>query len=106
MSTATDQQSDKKTAEVNTGSSIRRRDVSVSDELENSSLHPLLKKIYANRGVTTLKQIDYSLKELLDFSLLKDIDIAADIVSQAIIEAKRIVIVGDFDADGATSCAV
>jgi len=114
MSTATNHLSKNKTAKTHVdsvvdsmaGSSIVRRDAVVSDELENSDLHPLLKKIYANRGVTKLKQVEYSLKDLLDFSLLKDIDIAADIVSQAIIENKRIVVVGDFDADGATSCAV
>ena len=97
----------KKIADVPTGcSAIVRRHADISDELKNSDLHPLLKKVYANRGVTTLKQLDYSLKELLDFSLLKDIDVAADIISQAIIDKKRIVVVGDFDADGATSCAV
>lgn len=87
-------------------SSIVRRDADISGELEASDLHPMLKKIYANRGVTSLKQVDYSLAGLLDFSLLKDIDIAAEIVSGAVIESKRIVVVGDFDADGATSCAV
>jgi len=49
-------------------SSIKRRDTPVSEELKNSNLHPLLKKIYANRGVTKLKQVDYSLKKLIDFS--------------------------------------
>ncbi len=87
-------------------SSIVRRNSAVSDELQNSSLHPLLKKIYANRGVSNLKQIDYSLKNLLDYSLLKDINLAAEIVSEAILQQKRILIVGDFDADGATSCAL
>ena len=66
----------------------------------------MLKKIYANRGVTRLKQIDYSLKDLLDYSLLKDINLAAEIVSETIIQQKRILVVGDFDADGATSCAL
>ncbi len=86
--------------------SIVRREFDISDELKNSDLHPLLKKVYANRGVTKLKQIDYSLKDLLDYSLLKDIDLAADIVSDFIIQQKRIIVVGDFDADGATSCAL
>lgn len=86
--------------------SIARRESVISEEIQNSELHPLLKKVYANRGVTTLKQVSYSLKNLLDFSLLKDIDVAADIVSQAVVNDKRIVIVGDFDADGATACAV
>jgi len=102
MSNVTDNQAVK----TRVGSSIKRRNTPVSEELKNSELHPLLKKIYANRGVTKLKQVDYSLKKLIDFSLLKDIDLAAEIVSQAIIENKRIMVVGDFDADGATSCAV
>ncbi len=87
-------------------SSIVRRNADISEEVNKSDLHPLLKKIYANRGVTTLKQVEYSLKDLIDFSLLKGIDIAAEIVSQAIMNNKRVVVVGDFDADGATSCAV
>ena len=87
-------------------SSIVRRNSTISEELQNSDLHPLLKKIYANRGVTKLKQIKYSLNDLLDYSLLKDIDVASQIIADAIIQQKRILIIGDFDADGATSCAV
>ncbi len=85
---------------------IVRREKNISEELQNSRLHPLLKKIYANRGVTRLKQVSYSLNELLDYSLLKDITLAADIVSEAVINAQKILVVGDFDADGATSCAL
>lgn len=92
--------------DIKQSSSIARRDEVVSDEIKNSDLHPLLKKVYANRGVTKLKQVSHKLQDLIDFSLLKDIEIAADIVSQAVINSKRIVIIGDFDADGATACAV
>jgi len=87
-------------------STIIRRNVEISDELQNSDLHPLLKKIYANRGITRLNQVNYNLKNLVDFALLKDIDIASEIVAQAIVQQKRILIIGDFDVDGATSCAV
>ena len=87
-------------------SSIVRRNAEVSDELQASQLHPLLKKIYANRGITRLEQINYSLKSLLDYSSLKSIDLASEIVSKAIMQQKKIVIIGDFDADGATSCAL
>ena len=87
-------------------SSIVRRNLTISEELQDSDLHPLLKKVYANRGVTKLKQIQYSLNDLLDYSLLKDIDVASQIIADAIIQQKRILIIGDFDADGATSCAV
>ena len=87
-------------------SSIVRRDAAVSDELQASNLHPLLKKIYANRGITQLKQVNYQLKDLLDYSLLKSIDLASEIVSKAIMQQKSILVIGDFDADGATSCAL
>jgi len=86
--------------------SIIRRNEDVSEELQNSDLHPLLKKIYSNRGITKLKQVQYSLTGLIDYSLLKDIDIASGIVADAIVQQKNILVVGDFDADGATSCAV
>ena len=87
-------------------SSIIRRDETISPELETSDLHPLLKKIYANRGVDKLEQVDYSLARLIDFSLLKDIDIASAVVADIIEKGGKMIIVGDFDADGATSCAV
>jgi single-stranded-DNA-specific exonuclease len=87
-------------------SAIVRRDALISEELDDSELHPLLKKIYANRGVTELRQVNYKLSELIDYSLLKDIDKASDIVSNAIMQQKKILVIGDFDADGATSCAV
>ena len=106
MSAATDHLPGKAKTTSDNSSSIVRRDTDISAELDASDLHPLLKKIYANRGVTSLNQVDYSLAGLLDFALLKDIDVAAEIVSAAVIENKRIVVVGDFDADGATSCAV
>jgi single-stranded-DNA-specific exonuclease len=106
MSAATDHLPGKAKTMSDNSSSIVRRDADISGELEASDLHPLLKKIYANRGVTSLKQVDYSLAGLLDFSLLKDIDVASEIVSGAVIDNKRIIVIGDFDADGATSCAV
>ena len=91
---------------MTTRSSIIRRDEAISPEIERSDLHPLLKKIYANRGVDKLEQVEYSLSRLLDFSLLKDIDKASAVLSDIIETGGKLVIVGDFDADGATSCAV
>ena len=87
-------------------STIVRRNLPVSDELKSSPLSSILQKVYANRGVTNLDQISYKLSDLTDYALLKDIDVASAIVAQAIIKQKRILVVGDFDADGATSCAV
>ncbi|MBE9568176.1 MAG: single-stranded-DNA-specific exonuclease RecJ [Proteobacteria bacterium] len=87
-------------------STIVRLALAVSEELQHSDLHPLLKKVYANRGITRLQQVKYKLADLLDYSSLKDIGKAANIVADAIVQQQRVLIVGDFDADGATSCAV
>lgn len=85
---------------------IKRRQAALSEDLVASDLHPLLKRIYANRNIQHLEQIDYKLERLLDYRSLKDIELAADIVADAVIKQKKIVVVGDFDADGATSTAL
>ena len=85
---------------------IHRRNHAVPQELEQTALHPLLKRIYANRQISRLAQVDYSLKRLLNFDQLKGIDTAAAIVANAVMADQRILIVGDYDADGATSTAL
>lgn len=108
MSIATEQvtNKNKNSDSASMSSSIVRRDMVVSEELKSSDLHPLLKKVYANRGVSSLQQVSYSLDNLINYALLKDIDLASQIIADAITQQKRILIIGDFDADGATSCAV
>jgi single-stranded-DNA-specific exonuclease len=85
---------------------IHRRNLGISDELEQAALHPVLKRIYANRHVRNLSQVDYSLDRLISFHDLKGIDTAANIVADAIVSDQRLLIVGDYDADGATSTAL
>ncbi|MBT8130253.1 MAG: single-stranded-DNA-specific exonuclease RecJ, partial [Gammaproteobacteria bacterium] len=85
---------------------IHRRNHKIPDALQNASLHPVLKRIYANREVCSLAQIDYSLDRLINYTELKGIDTAASIVADAIIRGEKIMVVGDYDADGATSTAL
>lgn len=85
---------------------IKRINKTVEAALENSALHPVLKKIYSHRGITDPKQVEYALENLLPLDLLKGLDEAIDILKQAVIENQKILVVGDFDADGATSTAV
>ena len=66
---------------------------------------PLVDRILQGRGLTR-NALAYSLNGLADFSSLKDIDIAAQILADAISQNKRILIIGDFDVDGATSTAL
>lgn len=72
--------------------------------LEN--YHPVLQRVYAARGITEMAQLDTRLQALLPFHTLTDIDQAAQRLEQAIRQQQRILIVGDFDADGATSSAL
>ncbi|MDH5473428.1 MAG: single-stranded-DNA-specific exonuclease RecJ [Gammaproteobacteria bacterium] len=86
--------------------SIYRHQSAISEDIAQSNLHPVLKRIYSNRGVSNLNQVDYSLEHLLPLDQLKGLDDAVSILKDAVIQNKKILIVGDFDADGATSTAV
>ena len=68
--------------------------------------HPVLLRIYASRGIVEEAQLDKRLQALLSFNTLTDIDKAATRLEAALREQQRILIVGDFDADGATSSAL
>ncbi len=71
-----------------------------------SHLHPVLQRIYAARDITDPSQLDMGLQALLPFYDLIDIDKACVRLEQALRQQQRILIVGDFDTDGATSTAV
>jgi len=75
-----------------------------STPLDN--VHPILSSIYQARGIQSNADLQYELKGLLPFHRLYDIDKAANIIADAIMQQERILIVGDFDADGATSTAL
>ena len=66
----------------------------------------LINNILTARGVKSSQDIDYNLKTLISYSSINDIDIAAKITAEAIIQQKKIIIIGDYDVDGATSCAL
>lgn len=72
----------------------------------SDNLSPLLQRIYRARGLTSDRQIDYRLQHLAQPGLLKGCPAATDLLTSALRERQRVLIVGDFDADGATSCAL
>ena len=84
---------------------IKRRTHSEEIDLPND-IHPVLRRIYAARDIKTADDLDYSLQRLLPYEDLRNIQEAVAILAEAIKSDKRILIVADFDADGATSCAV
>jgi len=70
------------------------------------SYPPILQRIFAARDMVDAAQLDKRLQALLPFNTLMGIDKACLRLEQALREQQRILIVGDFDADGATSSAL
>ncbi len=85
---------------------IIRRSTSTKKNNLDRVLSPRMQRIYAARGVVDDAQLDYSLSKLHPVTALKGIDRAAQLLAQAVVEQQHIMIVADFDADGATSCTV
>ncbi|AYH44212.1 single-stranded-DNA-specific exonuclease RecJ [Azoarcus sp. DN11] len=74
--------------------------------LIDAGTHPLLARIYAARGIARRDELDYSLKALIPPAALKGAREAAELLADAIEAGARMVIVADYDCDGATACAV
>ncbi len=68
-------------------------------------LPPVVQRVLANRGITDASELEKSAARLLPFQLLKGIDQAVDLLLNVKARGEKIIIVGDFDADGATSTA-
>jgi len=85
---------------------IIRRQAVISESLNSASLPHLLKRIYAARGITDLSEVKYELATLAHFAALKNIDAAVNCLCEALAKEERMLIIGDFDADGATSTAL
>lgn len=68
--------------------------------------NPLLNRLYQARGVASAQELEHSLQQLLRPQQLANIDQAVTLLLQAFHQQSRIVIVGDFDADGATSTSL
>ncbi|WP_241505848.1 single-stranded-DNA-specific exonuclease RecJ [Parahaliea mediterranea] len=69
-------------------------------------LHPLLGRVYRNRGVASAWELELGLAHLLPPAALQGAEAAGALLADAIAARKKLLIVGDFDADGATSTAL
>ena len=70
------------------------------------SLPPLVRRIYSQRPLAALTELELTLSQLIPPARLKGIDAAVGLLEAALKEGERLLIVADFDADGATSCAL
>ncbi|PVZ83031.1 single-stranded-DNA-specific exonuclease RecJ [Serratia sp. S1B] len=84
---------------------LRRRKAVDSSYLP-ASLPPLLRRLYALRGVQGEQELERSVKGMLPWQQLGGIEAAVTLLQQALTQRQRIMVVGDFDADGATSTAL
>ncbi len=85
---------------------IKRRGLPIPPSFARSALSPLLQRVYANRGVESPDHLNLALSELIPPSRLYGASDAAALLADAIEGDARVVVVGDFDADGATSSAL
>lgn len=84
---------------------LRRREVDSTAVLPDA-LPPLLKRLYASRGIRTEQDLERGVKGMLSWQNLHGIKPAVALLYRAFRENLRIIVVGDFDADGATSTAL
>lgn len=85
---------------------IQRRSVSNSAGEQLNHLPPVLQRVFSARQVKSAHDIDYKISNLMPPSGMKGLDEAVALLSQAVRNQSKVLIVGDFDADGATSSAL
>jgi single-stranded-DNA-specific exonuclease len=85
------------------GAKIVRRTATVTF---NGDLIPVLRRVYAARGIGSTDELDLGLGGLLPVSLLDGVEGAVDLLLDARARRRRAIVIGDFDADGATSSAL
>ena len=87
-------------------SRIARREVAPHGLGLGDALHPVLARVYAARAVRCASELEYGLDALHGAQALSGIEAAVDLLRDALAADRRIVVVADFDADGATGAAV
>ncbi len=86
---------------------VRRAfDAGVAQRLAAEGIAPPLARALAARGVTSLRELELTARELIDPGQLTQVEAAARVLADAINRGKRLLIVADYDCDGATACAV
>ncbi len=84
---------------------VKRRAANTTLQLPDS-LHPLLKRVYSQRNIKAAEELELGLGNLLSPEQFKGMNEATQLLFEALENQNRVLIVADFDADGATSCVV
>lgn len=86
---------------------VRRR--ALAEDAEDQlppDLHPALRRVLLGRGITSPERLDLALGRMAPPGALSGLDTAARLLAEAVMQDRRILVVGDFDADGATGTAL
>ena len=84
---------------------VKRRAANITLNLPDS-MHPLLRRVYSQRNIKDVEELELGLEKLIPPEQFKGIDEAVQLLMDALQRQQRVLIVADFDADGATSCVV
>ena len=82
---------------------VKRRAANTKLNLPDS-MHPLLKRVYSQRNINDVEELELGLEKLIPPEQFKGINEAVQLLIDALRRQQRVLIVADFDADGATSC--
>jgi len=77
-----------------------------TEALIDQGLHPVMARLYAARGVRHTDEIETGLARLIPPTMLKGIEEAALLLADALEAESRLLVIADYDCDGATACAV
>jgi single-stranded-DNA-specific exonuclease len=75
-------------------------------QLVAAGVHPLLARLYAGRGVTCARDLASDFGQLAGMDAMLNLRTMAQLLADAVISGRKLLIVADYDADGATACAV
>lgn len=81
-------------------------DASIVSDLVAQGINPVLARLYAARGIASKKELETSLSQIIPPELLTNNGEMAKLLANAIVANKKILVIGDYDADGATATAV
>lgn len=84
----------------------RTFDAQVAANLTKHGLSPALSKILSARGVAAIEEVTPPIEGLVPYTQLKGVAELAKVLADAIYDKRRLLIVADYDADGATACAI
>ena len=85
---------------------LKRREITGKIFNEDNEIAPLLKHIFAARGIDSETELQCDLRQLHPVSQLLNVEKAAELIASCMQNNEMILVVGDFDADGATSTAL